>query len=237
MSWPVVVGLDPHPSKAHVAVLVGRRPGDDKLFVIKELSRKATARDFAKELLDWSQGYRVIEWICDSLGSADTTGHDGFKSFIQVLNECGIRARATTFDEKSHEDAVNRIREMLALEDSGPPLFDKSPRLKFIDGETPRSYKELKNIAWVYDKKRELNKPKLDSAKLDYYSALTYALSSINLAKTHSSYGIMTKGPIRHTGSGTSMAKGLGITTSKTSRNSGQMKRWYTHNAFSRDED
>lgn len=240
-SWPVVVGLDPHPSKAHTAVMVGRRPTDDKLFVIKEISAKKTARDFAQSLYEWASGYKVVEWICDSLGSGDTTGHEGFKSFIQILNECGIKARATTFDEKSHEDAVNRIREMLALEDAGPPIFDKSPRLRFIEDETPRSYKELKNISWIYDKKRELNRPKLDSAKLDYFSALTYALSSKNLAKTIQSYGTLqniNKKTGHNIGSGLNYAKGLGITTSKgNTQYKKPMKRFYTRTGLNRDED
>lgn len=237
-SWPVVVGIDPHPSKAHTAVLVGRRPHDDKLFVIKELSQKATARDFAAKLLEWSSGYRVLEWICDSLGSGDSTGHEGFKSFIQVLNDCGIRARATTFDEKSHEDAVNRIREMLALEDSGPPLHEKLPRIRFIEGETPRTYKELKNIAWIYDKKRELNKPKLDSAKLDYFSALTYALSSRNLAKSYGSYDILRPATQNKAiGSSYNYAKGLGVLTSKKTQYKKPMRRFYTRNGLSRDSD
>jgi len=231
-SWPVVVGLDPHPTKSHVAVMVGRRPYDDKLFVLKEISEKATARNFASTLLGWATGYRVVEWICDSLGSAETTGHEGFRSFIEVLNECGIRVRATTFDEKLHEDAVNRIREMLALEDSGPPIHEMSPRLKFIEGQVPRAYKELKNISWVYDKKRELNKPKLDSARLDYFSALTYALSSKNLAKVGVNHGTLTRnGAKKHAVlGGVNMARGLGITTSKGGKMSAKtpMKRWYT---------
>jgi hypothetical protein len=53
-SWPVVVGIDPHPSKAHTAVMVGRRPIDDKLFVIKEIVEKKTAKEFAISLLNWS---------------------------------------------------------------------------------------------------------------------------------------------------------------------------------------
>lgn len=239
-SWPVVVGIDPHPSKAHVAVMVGRRPGDDKLFVIKELSAKQTAREFATSLLNWVAGYRVVEWICDSLGSAESTGHEGFKSFIDVLKDCGVRARATTFNDKSHEDAVERIRDMLALEESAAPhaIVEKTPRLRFIEFGAPKAYRELKNIAWVYDKKRELNKPKLDSAKLDYYSALTYALSSTYLAKTMGDYGRISTGPSAAAGVGRSIAQGLGITTSKKSSVANQpMRRYYTRNAFSRDDD
>jgi hypothetical protein len=182
----------------------------------------------------------VIEWICDSLGSGDSTGHDGFKSFIQVLNDCGVRARATSFDEKDHEDAVNRIREMLALEDSGPPLFEKSPRLRFIEGDTIKTYREIKNIAWIYDKKRELNKPKLDSAKLDFFSALTYALSSRNLSKSLQSYGTLKNiNKSNRINNRPNIATGLGITTSKSGVLSKKYKtrRFYTRNALSRDED
>jgi len=240
MSWPVVIGIDPHPSKAHVAVMVGRRPGDDKLIALKEISRKLTAREFAHELLTWAIGYKVVDWVCDSLGSADSTGHEGFKSFIAVLNECGIKARATTFEDKSHEDAVERIRAMLALEDSGPPLFERSPRLRFVEEAVQKTYTELKNIAWVYDKKREVNKPKLDSGKLDYYSALTYALSSSYLAKITVNRGQSETKTIKHSaGAGKSLAQGLGITTSNTKSSiyKKPMKRFYTRNYLMKDED
>ena len=243
--WPCVVGIDNHNHKPHTAVLVGRNPETDKLYVLKELSLKATAREFASALLAWTLGYKVVEWVCDSLGSGEGTAFEGFKSFIQVLNDCGVRARATTFEDKTHEEAIARIREMLALEDSGPPLFERSPRLKFIESETVRTYKELCNIAFVYDKKKEVNKPRLDSAKLDYFSALTYALSSKYLAKTIGNYGTMSRivrninQPKLGGHTAANLAKGLGIQTSKRSSNLHKqpMRRLYTRTGLSRDTD
>lgn len=237
--WPCVVGIDNHNHKPHTAVMVGRNPDNDKLYVLKELSLKATAREFASELLSWSLGYKVVEWICDSLGSGEGTAFEGFKSFIQVLNDCGVRARATTFEDKMHEEAIARIREMLALEDSGPPLFEKSPRLKFIEETTPRTYKELCNIAFVYDKKKDVNKPKLDSGKLDYFSALTYSLSSKNLAKTMGKHGTIRglSSARAKSASSLNMAQGLGITTSKRSIYKQPMRRLYTRTGLSRDSD
>jgi len=236
-SWPVVVAIDPHPSKAHVAVMVGRRPIDDKLFVLKEIEGKETARNFAKLLLNWTAGYNVQDWVCDSLGSSESTGQEGFKSFIQVLNECGVRARATTYQDKQHQDAVERIREMLAFEDSGPPLFEKSPRLRFLDGTAYKAYRELANITWQYNKNEAINKPRLNSSKLDYFSALTYALSSRILAKTFGNYGIIYNKAGSTAGQGASYAQGLGITTSKGNVKNKPMKRFYTRTGYSRDED
>jgi hypothetical protein len=111
-----------------------------------------------------------------------------------------------------------------------------------VDDDAPRAYRELKNITWIYDKRNEVNKPKLNSNKLDFFSALTYALSSTYLAKTTQYYGTIPKvSATSMQGAGRSLAQGLGITTSKVGhinhkRGGGKMKRFYTKNRF-KDED
>ncbi len=235
-SWPVVVGIDNATAKAHKAVMIGRRLGDDKLFVLSELSAKVTAREFAQLLYKMTAGYKVVDWVCDSAGIAEATGHEGYRSFIEVLNDCGIKARPTTFADKLYEDHVERIRGMLQMEDSGPPLFEMQPRLRFIDGAAPGAYRELKQLTWLYDKRQQENKPKLNSAKLDYFSALSYGLSSTWLAKTVQSRGIIQKQQTK-SGMGQSYASGLGVVTSKSVLSKKQpMKRFYTKNRF-KDED
>jgi hypothetical protein len=175
-SWPTVVAIDPHPSKKHMAVLVGA-DRDNRLYVLKELARKETPRQFAKTLSDWMKGYRIIDIVCDSLGSADMTGGEGFKSFIQVLNEEGVRARATTFLEKEDEAFISRIQDALLVPDVPDNFGQRIPKLRF-SRNVPMSVSDVRQVQWVRDKRIEENKPKLDISNKDALACIKYALAT-----------------------------------------------------------
>jgi hypothetical protein len=174
--WPVVMAIDPHPRKKNCAVLLGADP-DNQLYVIKELALKETPRDFAKSLKKWSEGCHVIDIVCDSLGSQDMTGGEGFKSFIQVLNEEGIRARATTYDEKQDEAFIARIQDVLRIPTEKDNFGRTIPKLR-IHENCRHLTSDIENVCWEYDKKNAEAKPKLAIANKDMLACLKYALAT-----------------------------------------------------------
>jgi hypothetical protein len=184
-SWPVVVAVDPHASKPHHALMLGVDP-DNRMYVLKEFSSKAIARDFARQLKKFYQGYRVIDLICDSLGSAENTAGEGFKSFIQVLNEEGVRIRATTWDDKCDEDFIERIRTVLSVPEE-PDNFGKCiPQLRIVEGNDG-IIKDIENVQWVKYRNLDVFKPKLDISHKDFLACLKYALASnLTFTKTKS---------------------------------------------------
>lgn len=183
---PCVVAIDPHPSKAHVAVLLGVDEHDN-LYYLDEYKEKALARNFAQRLVNrgWFQNYRVIDIVYDSLGSADLTGGEGFKAFGQILNEVLEdneigHARATTYSDKDDEDFIERIRDALLIPAEPDNFGQRSPKLKFFAGN-PGIVLDIENVQWAqYAKNRNVdeNKPKLDIRHRDYLSALKYALAA-----------------------------------------------------------
>lgn len=187
--WPCAVAIDPHISKPVHAILLGVAP-DGQRYVLKELSRKMLARQFARELKTWSEGFRIIDWVCDSLGSADLSGGEGFMSFIDVLKSEGIRVRATTYDEKSDEDFISKIQEVLFIPGEGKP-----PKLKIVSNCIGLKT-DIREVQWVKTKGLELYKPKLDISNKDYLSCLKYALA-VNL-RFNSSHDriIRSSGPV-----------------------------------------
>ncbi len=175
--WPCIVAIDPHGSKKHHAVLLAIDPRNGKKFVVKELALKVLAEQFAVTLLEWSRGYRIIDWICDSAGQAEMTGGNGFKSFVQVLRDCGIRVRATTYEEKDDEQWIERIRSELAIPIETDNYGQLLPNLR-IFAECQGLIKDIRNVAWLKYKNLAENKPKLDITSKDYLSCLKYALAS-----------------------------------------------------------
>lgn len=174
-SFPCVVAIDPHPSKKHVALLVGA----DKQgpVVLKELSGKLVPREFARELKKWYASYRVVDIVCDSLGSADSTGGEGFKSFIQVLNEEGIRARATTYDDKNDEDWISRIQEVLAIPTEADNFGNKEPKLR-ISPRCAGLISDIESVEWVKHRNLDEFKPSLNIGNKDYLACLKYGLAT-----------------------------------------------------------
>jgi hypothetical protein len=204
--WPCVVAIDPHPAKKHVAILLGA-DRDNRLYVLKELARKETPRDFARTLKAWMTGYRVVDIVCDSLGSADMTGGEGFKSFIQVLNEEGIRARATRFEEKEDEAFIARIQDALLLPEADN-FGQQVPKLRVLSSCT-LTISDIRNVQWTRDKTNQMNKPKLDITHKDALACLKYALAT-NLnnqrgrekvyVRNQSAYGVRTPSQRRRGG-------------------------------------
>lgn len=173
---PVIIAIDPHPSKAHVAIALGKNKYGRK-YAIGELAAKATARDFALKLHEWSRGWKIADIVVDSLGSADTTGGEGFASFIQVLKDCGIKCRATTFEEKDDESWIDRIRSVLEIPQTPDNFGQTLPGLQ-IFRSCPNLIKDIENVAWLKYKNLDMNKPKLDISHKDYLACLKYALAA-----------------------------------------------------------
>jgi hypothetical protein len=186
-SNPVVVTIDPHPEKKHVASMVGA----DKfgyLYYIKETSEKLVAREFARHLLKWFQGIFISDIVCDSLGSTDGTGNEGFHSFIQVLNdefrkqyEQGnkprlFRVRATTFDEKSDTGLIERFRDLLALPEKPNSFGQYIPKLRIVEG-CDGIIKDIENVSFYKYKDIDTQKEKLDLRQTDFLSCLKYGLA------------------------------------------------------------
>ena len=178
-SWeqsnPVVVAIDPHPAKKHFAVMLGV-DRDNYLYALREMAVKAIPRDFARQLKEWMRGYRVIDIVCDSLGSSEYTGGEGFKSFIQVLREEGVQVRPTTFDEKSDEDFIARMQDVLRLPDEPNNFGQLTPKLRIVD--CPQLIRDIENVCFQRDKIRNEYKPKLEISNRDMLATLKYALAT-----------------------------------------------------------
>lgn len=175
-SWPVVIGIDPHPNKKHVAVMLGCNPYGQFLY-LKEYASKEIPRDFARSLKNWYRGYRIVDIVCDSLGSADYTGGEGNKSFIEVMNIEGVRARATTFEDKKDESWLMRIQDVLAIPTSPDNFGQRIPKLRIRQGNHG-IVSDIESVQWMKYRNIDEYKPKLDISNKDYLAALKYALAS-----------------------------------------------------------
>lgn len=182
-NWPVVIGIDPHPTKKHVAVMVGADPYN-KLYVLQELSVKQTASEFAETLKEWYKGFRVVDIVVDSLGSAEGTGNEGFSTFIEQLRKHGVPARPTRYEDKSHEDLIDRLQSCLVLPKVADNYGNTIPKLRVSD-YCKGVIENIESVTWQINKADRTYKPKLDTSAKDYLSALGYALA----ANVHSKRG------------------------------------------------
>jgi hypothetical protein len=159
--WVFALGVDPHTSKPHTAVLIGV---DEKnqMYVVKELAAKVPPREFAKSLRKMCEGLYVVDVLCDSAGQAEMTGGEGYKSFIQICQEEGLRIRPTSFRDKSDEEFI------LRLQDSIPHVI--------IDTKCVGVLYDIFNTKWNISRDG-VTKPKLDIRERDYLAAFKYALS------------------------------------------------------------
>jgi phage terminase large subunit-like protein len=181
---PCVVVIDPHPSKAHNAVMLGV-DRDEGQYVVEEWKEKATARQFMEKLIakGWFDHYRVLDIVADSLGSADTTSGEGFRSFIEVCNDVlkkagyNLRVRATTYDEKSDEDFIERIRDTLSIPPEPNNFGQRLPKLRFYE-RCRGSYYDVRTVQWYEDRTIKENKPKLDIRQKDFLSCIKYGLAT-----------------------------------------------------------
>lgn len=181
-SWPTVIAMDPHPSKAHYAVKLGV-DSSGYLYVLDEYSEKALARKFMERLIElgWFEGCAITDIVFDSLGSADTTSGEGFKAFGVIINEVlaehGLgRARATTYDDKSDEDFVERIRDSLCVPKEEDNFGQRIPKLRVLEG-LRGIISNIRNVQWLRNRLANENKPKLDIGDKDYLACLKYALA------------------------------------------------------------
>jgi hypothetical protein len=175
-NWPTVVVIDPAMAKAHVAILMGITK-DDGLVYLKELSAKCPPREFARRLKEMYAGYRVVDIVCDSMGSSELTGGDGLLSFIRVLNEEGVRCRATTYDEKQDEAFIQMIQNSLALPLEPNNFGVIEPRLKIVS-TCNGIIADIETVCWEKIRNSEDFKPKLSIAKKDFLACLKYALAA-----------------------------------------------------------
>ena len=171
-SWPCVVAIDPALNKPHVACLLGINHKDE-LFYLKEISSKVPARQFARQLKEWYNGYNIADIICDSLGSSGTSGGEGLSSFIEVLNDEGVRARATRYADKNDEVWMEMIQEVLYIDDK---VKGAVPKLRIFKGNSG-IITDIENVQWTKVKNMDAYKPKLDITKKDYLATLKYALA------------------------------------------------------------
>jgi hypothetical protein len=174
--WPVVVAIDPHPAKRHYACMLGvDRNG--QYYYIKEMAEKAVAREFAKSLHKFMAGYRVIDIVCDSLGSSEMTGGEGFRSFLDILREERVHVRPTRYDEKQDDAWIERIQSVLAVPAEPDQFGQKRPKLLIMEGN-PGIIADIEQVQWTKHRNVDEFKPKLDITNRDYLSALKYSLAA-----------------------------------------------------------
>ncbi len=178
---PCVLAIDPHPSKNHVAILMGA--DEYGPVYIKEVSRKETPRVFAQTLKKFIAGYRVIDLTCDNLGSSDMTGGEGFKSFIQVLKEEGLQVRPTTYDDKHDEDWISRIQQVLEIPNEDNNFGTKIPPLRIMEGNQG-IISDIETVEWMKFRNLDEYKPTLNIGNKDYLACLKYALATNLTLKT-----------------------------------------------------
>lgn len=170
-AWPHVLALDPHPNKPTYGCLLAVAP-DGKRYYVAELSKKLVARELAAWLkANWLLEHRVVDIVSDSSGTADFTGGEGFKSFVEVLNACGIRCRATSYDEKKDDEFLTRIQEALYIPEGG------EPSVQFLLNCTGIA-RDIENVQWKAQKGTEEYQPKLEIGNKDYLACFKYALAS-----------------------------------------------------------
>jgi hypothetical protein len=180
--WPCILICDFHPRKAHVFLLL-TVDKDDNVFVIDEWASRKTPKELAIQMYDrWSQ-YRIVDIICDSLGSSELTGGMGNLSFIAALNyvwneeEYRWRVRPTTYSEKLDENWMQLIQSHLVIPVEADNFGQRLPKLRIFD-KCKALWHDLENVSWLRYKGLEENKPKLDMVMMDYLSCLKYGLAA-----------------------------------------------------------
>jgi hypothetical protein len=173
---PVVMIIDPHWSKPHTVALVGAT-GDGRIYYVKEMSSKSPARAFAAELKEFYQGFRVLDMVSDSLGETPRTGGDGNKSFCDVLRDCGVPVRSTSFEEKNDEDFIQCIQQVLEVPNRPDNFGRLQAKLAIMDGNEGIIH-DIETVTWLKHRNTDGFKPKLDISSKDYLSLLKYALAT-----------------------------------------------------------
>ncbi len=173
---PCVLVIDPAQAKPHVAILMGVT-GDGRIYYLKEMSFKGAAAGFARELKEFYRGYRVVDYVIDSLGETPGTGGDGNMSFSEKLRQLGVPVRATTYEDKSDENFITRIKQVLEIPEEADNFGRKLPKLAIVEGNAG-IINDIELVAWLKYKNIETHKPKLDISNQDYLAATKYALAT-----------------------------------------------------------
>jgi hypothetical protein len=173
--WPCVLAIDPHPTKPMHGVLLGIDP-DEYLYVIKEIAAKVSnAEEFATLLKPWYNSHRIVDTVCDNYGSGEMTAGDGRLSFIQSLRDNGIPVRPTTFQEKSDERFVEKIREVLKPVENN--YGQRIPLLRVFDS-CRGCITDFENVCWQKHRHMDVYKPKLELGNRDFLVCIKYALAT-----------------------------------------------------------
>lgn len=174
---PVVLVIDPHFSKPHVAILVGAT-GDGRVYYVKEMETKSPAQQFARELKEFLKGdWRIIDYVIDSLGETPGTGGMGNMSFSDVLRRYGIPVRSTDFDDKNDEDFIQKIQQVLEMPEEKDNFGRIQPKLAIVEGNSG-IIDDIETCQWQKYRQQELFKPKLDISSKDRLACLKYALKT-----------------------------------------------------------
>lgn len=192
--WPCILAVDPHPRKSHVALLLGVT--DKNQFVaLKEMTSRSVPSQFARELKEFYAGYRVVDMVCDSLGSGELTGGEGNESFIGVLKKNGVRIRATRFEEKRDEAWVQLVQEVLAIPLEPDQMGKQEPQLK-ITNNCKGLIADIETVEWQQYKNLDEYKPKLAIEAKDFLACLKYALAARPTFSKHNRKVITQPGPV-----------------------------------------
>ena len=192
--YPVFVTIDPAMRKPHVAIMLGARP-DGTLVYLKEMRLKGSGRELAAALKEFYSGYRIADIVCDSMGSSDLTGGDGILSLIRVLQDCGIRVRATTWNEKQDEAFISMIQQVLEIPEQPDNFGNKEPRLKIVSN-CKGIISDIETCSWFKEKNTDQFKPKIDIALKDYLACLKYALAATPRYSKGAEEVIRPQGPV-----------------------------------------
>ncbi|MHA1834077.1 MAG: terminase large subunit domain-containing protein [Candidatus Baldrarchaeia archaeon] len=174
--WPCVMAIDPHPSKDHVAVLMGCSP-DGELFILEELSSNKVAKELAKDIRVLLKKYRIVDIVVDCLGSANYTGGDEKLSFIKVLQNERIPVRATSYNEKLDEIFIDKIRNVLAIPTDPDNYGRCTPELRIFSHCTG-CINDIENVEWTKQRITDENKTKLEISNRDYLACIKYCLAT-----------------------------------------------------------
>lgn len=175
-SKPAVLAIDPHPAKGHFAILIGVT-GDGHIYYIKEMSSKSAPSQFAAELKAFYGGFRVIDYVMDSLGETPGSGGDGNMSMGDKLRQRGVPVRSTSFDDKNDADFIQNIQQVLEIPDQPDSFGRKIAKLAIMEGNTG-IIDNIESVQWLKYRQQEMFKDKLDITQKEYLACLKYALKS-----------------------------------------------------------
>lgn len=177
--WPCIAIVDPHPSKANVAVVIGT-DRDGNFYAMREMASRTHAGQFAYELNDFISDLDIRLVVCDSLGSTPTSGGDGDISFIDKLNQVALlkgfrwQARATTYHEKDDEAFIETLRDILYVSpETGKPKF-------FVFEDCIGVIADIENVEWEKHRNKDIQEPKkkLAIGNRDYLACCKYGFQA-----------------------------------------------------------